>query len=94
MNFPETMGFVAGGLQFIVAGCALRLNWLFGSARVGWSLFWAFLLLALLRFVQSTNAGLAGATSRAGVKVLAERDVKFSVDVTRSEKQCALEVKP
>src|ERR1022692_1259989 len=53
MNFPEIMGFVAGVLQFTVAGYALRLNRLFGPARVGWSLFCAFLLLALLHLVQS-----------------------------------------
>lgn len=53
MGFPEIMDFVAGLLQFIVAGYALRLNRLFGTARIGWSLFWAFLLLALLHLVQS-----------------------------------------
>jgi hypothetical protein len=37
----------------VVAGCALRLNRIFGPARVGWSLFWAFLLLALLHLAQS-----------------------------------------
>ena len=53
MNYHEIMSFVAGALQFIVAGYALRLNRLFGTARVGWSLFWAFLLLALLHLLQS-----------------------------------------
>ncbi|MGA2823359.1 MAG: hypothetical protein ABSE72_07505, partial [Bacteroidales bacterium] len=48
MSFPEIMGLVTGLLQFIVAGYALRLNRIFGTARVGWSLFWAFSLLALL----------------------------------------------
>jgi hypothetical protein len=52
MNFQETMGCIAGVLQFVVAGYALRLNRIFGTARVGWSLFWAFLLLALLHVVQ------------------------------------------
>ena len=47
------MGFVTGALQFIVAGYALRLNRIFGTARVGWSLFWAFALLALLHLFQS-----------------------------------------
>ena len=44
---------IAGGLQLCVAGYAIRLNRLFGTARVGWSLFWAFLLLALLHLIQS-----------------------------------------
>jgi PAS domain S-box-containing protein len=47
------MGFVNGALQFIVAGYALRLNRIFGTARVGWSLFWAFSLLALVRLIRS-----------------------------------------
>ena len=47
------MGFIASALQFVVAGCALRLNRLFGTARVGWSLFFAFSLLALLHLIQS-----------------------------------------
>ena len=52
-NFDEVMGFIASVLQFIVAGYALRLNRIFGTARVGWSLFWAFSLLALLHLFQS-----------------------------------------
>ena len=62
MNFPQIMGFIAGVLQFIVAGYALRLNRLFGPARVGWSLFWAFSLLALLHLAQ-TVAPFHAATS-------------------------------
>jgi C4-dicarboxylate-specific signal transduction histidine kinase len=60
MSFHEVMGFTAGVLQFVVAGYALRLNRLFGTTRVGWSLFGAFSLLAILHLVQSlmpTNAG-------------------------------------
>jgi hypothetical protein len=53
MDYSEIMSLVAGLLQFTVAGYALRLNRLFGTARVGWSLFWAFLLLALLHLLQS-----------------------------------------
>ncbi len=53
MNFTTFMGLVTGGLQFTVAGYALRLNRLFGTARVGWSLFWAFLLLAVLHLMPS-----------------------------------------
>ena len=67
MNFTTVMGFVAGALQFIVAGYALRLNRLFGTKRVGWSLFWAFLLLALLHLMQSVMKGGFGA--EIGVKV-------------------------
>jgi hypothetical protein len=61
------MGFVAGLLQFVVAGYALRLNRLFGTKRVGWSLFWAFLLLALLHLMQSIMRG--GFGPELGVKV-------------------------
>ena len=67
MNVTTVMGFVAGALQFIVAGYALRLNRLFGTTRVGWSLFWAFLLLALLHLMQSVMKGGFGA--EIGVKV-------------------------
>ncbi|MGH7981183.1 MAG: hypothetical protein ACREE6_17540, partial [Limisphaerales bacterium] len=67
MNFTTIMGFVAGTLQFIVAGYALRLNRLFGTRRVGWSLFWAFLLLAMLHLMQSVMKGGFGA--EVGVKV-------------------------
>ena len=52
-SFPQVMGYVTGALQFAVAGYALRLNRIFGTARVGWSLFWAFALLALLHLFQS-----------------------------------------
>ena len=47
------MNLIAGGLQFAVAGYALRLNRVFGPARVGWSLCCAFSLLALLHLFQS-----------------------------------------
>ncbi len=67
MNFTTVMGFVAGILQFVVAGYALRLNRLFGTKRVGWSLFWAFLLLALLHLMQSIMRG--GFGPELGVKV-------------------------
>ena len=67
MNITTVMGFVAGTLQFVVAGYALRLNRLFGTKRVGWSLFCAFLLLALLHLTQSLMKGGFGAEP--GVKV-------------------------
>ena len=67
MNFTTAMGFVAGLLQFVVAGYALRLNRLFGTRRVGWSLFWAFALLALLHLMQSVMQG--GFGPELGVKV-------------------------
>ena len=69
MNFTTIMGFVAGALQFIVAGYALRLNHLFGTKRVGWSLFWAFLLLAMLHLMQSVMKGGFGFGTEGGVKV-------------------------
>ena len=66
MNFPQFMGLVAGLLQFIVAGYALRLNRIFGITRVGWSLFWAFALLAMLHLIQSVTSFDDGA--QLGVK--------------------------
>jgi len=53
MSFPVVMSLLTGALQFTVAGYALRLNRIYGTARVGWSLFWAFSLLALLHLFQS-----------------------------------------
>src|ERR1700678_754282 len=67
MNFTTLMGFTAGVLQFVVAGYALRLNRVFGIKRVGWSLFWAFLLLAFLHLTQSAMERGAGAEF--GIKV-------------------------
>ena len=51
MNFTEIMNLVAGLFQFAAAAYALRLNRLFGTTRVGWSLFSAFFLLALLHLM-------------------------------------------
>jgi C4-dicarboxylate-specific signal transduction histidine kinase len=56
MNFTTALGFTAGFLQFVVAGYALLLNRRYGTRRVGWSLFWAFLLLALLNLTQLAMA--------------------------------------
>jgi C4-dicarboxylate-specific signal transduction histidine kinase len=53
MNFTTLLGFSAGLLQFIVAGYALFLSRRYGTRRVGWSLFVAFFLLALLHVTQS-----------------------------------------
>ena len=36
-SFPQVMGFITDALQFIVAGYALRVNRIFGLARVGWT---------------------------------------------------------
>jgi hypothetical protein len=63
-----SLGFFAGMLQFVVAVYALRLNCLFGTARVGWSLFCAFSLLALLHLVQSFTP-FNPAASSGGIKV-------------------------
>ncbi|MDR3455838.1 MAG: hypothetical protein P4N60_00210 [Verrucomicrobiae bacterium] len=57
------MNLVAGLMQFVVAGYALRLNRTFGPDRVGWSLFAAFSLLALLHLAQSTAVFNAGEQS-------------------------------
>jgi hypothetical protein len=56
MNELYITGCIASALQFIVAGYALRLNRRYGIDRVGWSLFCAFALLALLQLIQSTAA--------------------------------------
>jgi hypothetical protein len=61
------MSYIAGLLQFVVAVYALRLNRIFGTARVGWSLFCAFLLLALLHLMPSVP-GLAP-EARSAVKI-------------------------
>ena len=73
MSFSEVMGIVTGALQFSVAGYALRLNRIFGMARVGWSLFWAFSLLALLHLFQSMELFNTGAPL--GVEI----DVMYSL---------------
>jgi hypothetical protein len=64
------MGSITGLLQFAVAGYALRLNRVFGTARVGWSLFWAFALLALLHLFQSISAFNSGTPLGAEVEVI------------------------
>ena len=64
------MGFITGALQFIVAGYALRLNRVFGTARVGWSLFWAFALLALLHLFQSVTSFNSGAPLGVEIEVM------------------------
>jgi hypothetical protein len=51
MNHHDAMSYIAGLSQFVVAVYALRLNRIFGTARVGWSLFCAFILLALLHLM-------------------------------------------
>ena len=69
-SFPQVMGFIASLLQFVVAGYALRLNRLFGTARVGWSLFFAFSLLALLHLVQSLPPFNTGAQLGVQIEVI------------------------
>ena len=69
-SFPQVMGFITGALQFIVAGYALRLNRIFGTARVGWSLFWAFALLALLHLFQSIASFNSGAQLGVEIEVM------------------------
>jgi C4-dicarboxylate-specific signal transduction histidine kinase len=63
MNELNFMGCIASVLQFIVAIYALRLNRRYGTARVGWSLFCAFSLLALLQLTQLTAPLGAGANA-------------------------------
>ncbi len=64
------MGLVTGLLQFAVAGYALRLNRIFGTVRVGWSLFWAFALLAFLHLFQSISAFNSGAPLGTEIEVI------------------------
>ncbi len=70
MSFPVVMGFITGALQFTVAGYALRLNRIYGTARVGWSLFWAFSLLALLHLFQSVVSFNNGAQLGVEIEVM------------------------
>ena len=51
---------VASLLQLSVACYAMRLNRLFGTTRIGWSLFSAFALLAFLHLVQAASNFLPG----------------------------------
>ena len=69
-SFPQVMEFITGALQFLVAGYALRLNRIFGTARVGWSLFWAFALLALLHLFQSIELFNSGAQLGVEIEVM------------------------
>jgi C4-dicarboxylate-specific signal transduction histidine kinase len=63
------MSLIAGVMQFGVACYALRLNRLFGSSRVGWSLFVAFAAMALLRLVLSLDL-FRGVIVGVGVEVV------------------------
>ncbi len=58
MNHTDTIiVWIAGLSQLSVACYAMRLNRHFGTARVGWSLFSAFALLALLHLIQALAPG-------------------------------------
>ncbi|MGA2175266.1 MAG: hypothetical protein ABSH38_09820 [Verrucomicrobiota bacterium] len=70
MSYSIVMSSIAGVLQFIVAGYALRLNRLFGTARVGWSLFCAFALLALLHLFQAVHLPGGGEQFPLGIEVI------------------------
>jgi hypothetical protein len=55
MNYESVESVVsvgAGVLQFVVAAYALRLTRVYGAVKVGWSLFCAFSLLAMVHFTQ------------------------------------------
>lgn len=69
MNESHIAGYLASAMQFIVAAHALRLNRRYGTARVGWSLFGAFSLLALLQLVQSMASFEAGSNSAMKINV-------------------------
>jgi hypothetical protein len=70
MSYSIVVSSIAGVLQFIVAGYALRLNRLFGTARVGWSLFCAFALLALLHLLQAVPVSDGGEQFPIGIEVI------------------------
>jgi len=70
MNTLDTLNLVAGVLQFAVAGYALRLNRIFGPKRIGWSLFCAFSLLALLHLTQSIGMFDVGAEPVISIEVI------------------------
>jgi len=70
MSYQEIMGWITGLLQFTVAGYALRLNRIFGTAKVGWSLFCAFMLLALLHLFQSFVSFNSGAPTGVEIEVI------------------------
>ena len=70
MNTLDILNVVAGLLQFVVAGYALRLNRIFGPQRVGWSLFCAFALMALLHLTQSVAIADAGTQSAIMIEVM------------------------
>lgn len=70
MNENEIIAFVTGLIQFAVAGYALRLNRLFGVARVGWSLFTAFFLLALLHLAQMLIPGIGMVSAGTSINLL------------------------
>ncbi len=70
MDYSNFMSWIAGLLQLGVALYALRLNRLFGMKRVGWSLFGAFGLLALLRLVQSAPHFRGATTSLVGTDLI------------------------
>lgn len=61
MTNSMNLNLLAGAFQLLVAAYALRLNRSFGPARVGWSLFATFSLLALLHLVQATTPFTSGA---------------------------------
>lgn len=70
MSYRVAMSCAAGVAQLLVAGYALRLNRLFGTARVGWSLFCSFALLALLHLIQSARTQNAGAQFAVQIEVI------------------------
>jgi len=67
MDHSTVITWVAGLLQLSVAAYALRLNRLFGARRVGWSLFAAFLLLAIFHAIHS--AGPLRVTPEIGIRM-------------------------
>jgi PAS domain S-box-containing protein len=59
MSLEEIIRLLTGLLQLGVACYALRLNKLFGTARAGWSLFAAFILILLLHITREWEVSIA-----------------------------------
>lgn len=69
MNESHIVGCIASAMQFFVAAYALRLNHRYGTARVGWTLFGAFSLLAMLQLIQATAPSIVNMQATVTINV-------------------------
>src|SRR3954462_13359918 len=70
MDYTDAISWLAGLLQLSVDAYALRLNRLFGARHVGWSLFFAFALLAASHLIQSLGPLKTTSELHLGVEVI------------------------